>query len=503
MAGIGQARRRVAGTGAACRHGESLKRRASGRRLIGGLLSMPPFDSSLQTNEDFDLWQRVARLGTRFAAVPETLVTYRIRPDQSWFNSTRHVRDALTVMDRGHSPAHNNAREGAARRELAIHAYYLLIHSAGVVIAHGLPFKELLQAMATFLANAKISPEATLDPEASADALLGAVPMALCRPRSAWPEIWDEVAPGITDLLSQVEKVSGSAGLRRDTLAALERKISAGLTGDHRVGATVIARIAADRAIEDQRHGDARTLLGPVVYDGADVGRIDLAMDDGLVAGEVIKEAISVDCAWQILGRHFARHIYPRLSPVDLERLSADGGAPIAQPLASNDPALHDAIGWRTFLAELWGDAAPGDEDHPPLRQWAWNGALDGATPVDIALPLPTLIEQGVAAPIEFHIAGRTQGMFFVPTENGIVTPARLAAFLTQVHGFDLCRLIVREALVGQAADATSLVERLARKLRSHEAPGMRLVTVPRAAKSNVTRFPRTTSVKLDAPLTQ
>src|SRR5581483_9817629 len=62
------------------------------------------FDPGLKTCEDTDFWARVARTGTDFVAVPQTLVTYRIRPDQSWFDPERLASDTLAVLQSIHGP---------------------------------------------------------------------------------------------------------------------------------------------------------------------------------------------------------------------------------------------------------------------------------------------------------------------------------------------------------------------------------------------------------------
>src|SRR5262249_43307691 len=42
-----------------------------------------PFEHGRRTCADWDFWQRVARLGPRFVAVPEVLACYRLRPASS------------------------------------------------------------------------------------------------------------------------------------------------------------------------------------------------------------------------------------------------------------------------------------------------------------------------------------------------------------------------------------------------------------------------------------
>jgi hypothetical protein len=58
------------------------------------------FDTSLRTCEDWDLWRRVAALGTRFLPVPEPLAFYRLRQGSLTHDTRQMVRDAYVVLGR-------------------------------------------------------------------------------------------------------------------------------------------------------------------------------------------------------------------------------------------------------------------------------------------------------------------------------------------------------------------------------------------------------------------
>jgi hypothetical protein len=62
------------------------------------------FDPSLRTCEDWDLWQRIARLGARFGRIPDVLAWYRLRPYASWTSSSKFFIDGLRLVTQGHSP---------------------------------------------------------------------------------------------------------------------------------------------------------------------------------------------------------------------------------------------------------------------------------------------------------------------------------------------------------------------------------------------------------------
>ncbi|MDX8495212.1 trifunctional glycosyltransferase/class I SAM-dependent methyltransferase/polysaccharide deacetylase [Mesorhizobium sp. VK22B] len=68
------------------------------------IVELGGFDVSLRTCEDWDLWQRLARLGKRWVMVDEPLAFYRVSPNSLSRNSTRMLADAETVIARGFSP---------------------------------------------------------------------------------------------------------------------------------------------------------------------------------------------------------------------------------------------------------------------------------------------------------------------------------------------------------------------------------------------------------------
>ncbi|MER9303701.1 trifunctional glycosyltransferase/class I SAM-dependent methyltransferase/polysaccharide deacetylase [Mesorhizobium sp. M0496] len=68
------------------------------------IVELGGFDVSLRTCEDWDLWQRLARLGKTWVMVDEPLAFYRISPNALSRNSTQMLADAEIVIARGFSP---------------------------------------------------------------------------------------------------------------------------------------------------------------------------------------------------------------------------------------------------------------------------------------------------------------------------------------------------------------------------------------------------------------
>ncbi|TIQ37959.1 MAG: glycosyltransferase [Mesorhizobium sp.] len=68
------------------------------------IVELGGFDTSLRTCEDWDLWQRLARLGKRWVMVDEPLAFYRVSPNSLSLNSAQMMADAAIVIARGFSP---------------------------------------------------------------------------------------------------------------------------------------------------------------------------------------------------------------------------------------------------------------------------------------------------------------------------------------------------------------------------------------------------------------
>lgn len=67
------------------------------------IVELGGFDVSLRTCEDWDLWQRLARLGKNWVMVDEPLAFYRASPNALSRNSTQMLADAEIVIARGFS----------------------------------------------------------------------------------------------------------------------------------------------------------------------------------------------------------------------------------------------------------------------------------------------------------------------------------------------------------------------------------------------------------------
>lgn len=108
------------------------------------IVELGGFDVSLRTCEDWDLWQRVARLGKPWVMVDEPLAFYRASPNSLTRDSTQMLADAEIVIARGFSadprvkhpaPAHaqgaTSANGGTASEVLAWFALWSAASGCG------------------------------------------------------------------------------------------------------------------------------------------------------------------------------------------------------------------------------------------------------------------------------------------------------------------------------------------------------------------------------------
>ncbi|MEM7582209.1 MAG: trifunctional glycosyltransferase/class I SAM-dependent methyltransferase/polysaccharide deacetylase [Acidobacteriota bacterium] len=172
------------------------------------------FETELVTSEDWDFWQRIARLGTRFGAVPEVLAFYRMRPGSASKQAHRMLADALRVLEQGQVPdprvprPHPVHPEGLAEEPeiVTLQRFYFLCFSAGLVAGTGGDAKPLLE-----LLEDETFPN--LDPYLTADWMVSAAMDASGRPVPEWGEAWRDAEPSAIDFLTALEAHAEAPGL--------------------------------------------------------------------------------------------------------------------------------------------------------------------------------------------------------------------------------------------------------------------------------------------------
>ncbi|MEO8622923.1 MAG: trifunctional glycosyltransferase/class I SAM-dependent methyltransferase/polysaccharide deacetylase [bacterium] len=436
------------------------------------------FDDSFHVLQDWVMWQRVARLGARFGAVRRTLAFYAQRAGSLSSDPLPHFYEAMDIIALGHGPDPKlpEAAHAAGRPERDLQGARLsyLAWVAGMMLAHERDPSMLLDSVEPGRAN--------LEPADAAESIFRAVPAALGRTHDAWDDAWPRIEPLANRFFDALDARLDAPGLGNGIRTALATRVLHVVTPEGAAGRTLAGvharRIEVTRAVADIRlpHGTQR-LLALVELDGRRLGAVELPVFDDVVAGVVVRDAIADSCAWTLLGRFFERTQYARYEmrhEVDGWSAWRDGrcvAGRLPDDASERARALHDAIGWSLFVEELWRDGP--DPEVPPTSSSVLSrvlGVFGRARPVaplitvDSAdLPAALAVARG-GSEIAFSVGGAGIGVFAIPAH--VVGADALRQALVDAAGFEVCRVAVREALVGEPwDDGRTLHERLVASL--------------------------------------
>jgi len=441
------------------------------------------FDPSLATCEDWDLWLRLSRLGARWARVERQLACYRIRTLSASMASRRMLRDGLVVIDRAHGPdprldggPHPRAEgEDPARRARArlVHGVY----SAGLAVGQGEDGVVLLDALADERCPG-------LTPDDVAYALYEAVPLGRGTVPADWAAFPERTIAGVLALLEALERISGAPQLARRAARTLERLVGESGAAWSLPGRVVTATVDLEQPLADVEVPDAadRLVVAPC-YGELRLERVELPACDGRVPAALIADAVAAEHAWSLLGAFFAAGLEGALAVrVDDGRLTVRRGSVtlVDMELSSDEPLarlVHDYAGWELLLQEAWGapetpNAAFYDPAHDELLEPAGSvRAVDGWVAVELSEPLPEIV---CAGPVHAAVAigGATLAALALEPLDGRVSAGALRREICTQAGFELCRLVVRQGLLGRPrGDGVPLRARLREAAAAAAAP--------------------------------
>jgi peptidoglycan/xylan/chitin deacetylase (PgdA/CDA1 family) len=402
------------------------------------------FDVSLRTCGDWDLWQRVIRAGARIALVDEVVAAYRLRPHSLSLDARQVLRDGLEVIRRVHAhdgrvadpaPVYAN---GLPAGDAPSASLGLVGWAAGLALGNGHDPTRLLDLVEPVDGQ-------VVDATAVAVGLCLAAPIARGRPVSAWLELWPELEQPSRTFAAALEERLGAAGFAERMLCAFEREAVARSdpAEPFRIGTTYVLPIELADGVGRIPHlPDVERLHCVVRLGGTRVGSVQAAACDGAVLPDVLADGIVAELAWSILG--------------------------VVHERARRDSASISDDRWEFFLQQLWGlawrksdfydRARPDDRDGADLRV-----ARDGPLFVEIAHELPTVRLRARSVRVVPVLAGIPLGIVRVPAPRGVVRPQALRAAINASAGFELCRIALREGVLGRSLESeASLRARLA-----------------------------------------
>jgi peptidoglycan/xylan/chitin deacetylase (PgdA/CDA1 family)/GT2 family glycosyltransferase len=437
------------------------------------------FDESLVTCEDWDLWQRIARIGARFAAIPDYIAFYRMRAGSASGKGWRMLEDGLLVIDRGHgkdprlsgSQALERPSLSKAARDTA--RTYFACYTAGLEIAAGNDARDMIAKLGDDIS-------ADVDPHGVAETLFYAIPVGRAMDPSRWasfPERVHELCRLFIEALgARLDRPWLAFGARNE----LERMLLAETPAERpcRAGRWYLTELDVDgpAPADLQLEPDVERLLCKVHLGEVHIEDVEVPVIDGWVPARVLADAVAAPLAWEILQAFFERHVYPSLQielTKDGAHVARDGftlfeGA--LDPTRTAKQGVHDAIGWTILLQELWGIttwssddfyAAPGRVGRSaPARR---VGVDEARVEVDVAEPLPSLRLQGRdSLVVAVKLAGVPLTVMDCQARKGLLSAQDLRRAILMQTGYELCRAVVREAVLLAPTDASgSLGERL------------------------------------------
>lgn len=440
------------------------------------------FDPTLRTCEDWDLWQRIARLGARFGRIPDLLAWYRLRPYATWTSSSRFFIDGLRLVTQGHAPdlrvasPHPLHARGLGPERLASDRLYFACYCAGMELARDGDAPALLKALVD-------DRDPDLDPHRVSAELFNSAPLPGCHSTGEWGWLWPRLQKGIDEFLSGLEAQSQARGLAHRTRTILERKILqfAKTPRPLKIGGTLGVEIELTEPLADIHASfEIERILCDVKIEGETLWILDLPVFEGLLYGQVLADAVAAEFAWPILGRFFGRTIYHNIrretgeAGVSLWRENLRVAETVSAEELSDQIKLHDRIGWTLFLQEIWGRP-----DWPQSRFYdseaneeiaGCRRILGNATTIQVEGELTDLEISGESVDVEFTLGGASIAFITFRNDRKRIRAQQMQATLTREMGFELCRAAVREGLIGAPISGSlTLRERLVQAARMAE----------------------------------
>ena len=400
------------------------------------------FDTSLITCEDWDLWQRIARQGAYFGGIPEVLAYYRMRSQSLSDNGTQFFIDGLRVLRQGYAPdlrvpaPHPAYKDGLPADKLSSLQFHWAVWPAGLVIGLGQDARPLLQ-----LLNGQAP---GLDPDAIASSLFESVLLPTCCPPTNGWQLWNSISSSLQDFLIALEQAAEACGLARRVSIILERMVLENAVDAPlplQVGRTYGVQLDVTQPLREiAPPPEIERLHGTVTVAGQRIGTLELPVCDGRVSQIVLKDSIADQFCWQILGQFYQETVYCR----DAQ----------AEDQENDWRSQHNQIGWTTFLQDLWDrpDWA-GEAFYNASRFDAIDETLQLAAnslTLEVSHPFPHVLVADSNLTVILTVGGITFGQFTVPVNEGNISAQALRVAITMAGGLELCRVVVREALLEQ-----------------------------------------------------
>ncbi len=401
------------------------------------------FDPSMRAAEDWLLWQRIARLGARFGRIEESLAIYCCREGSLSRDVETMARACRRVFELGHTidpalPAFSTRVGTSESRRSGIVS--LVGWLAGSLAGSGHDPADLIEWI----------PSDALpgDPTHLASAMCETFGVAAGRTPD-WPGFWPRTRAKLERFVAGLERKVGFPRFGEFLLQRLERQVAikAGRALRATVGTTLGGPVEVTQPIDDIEATGVNRLVMSVSLEGVPIGEVDLPVFGDRVSRGVVLDAIADRFSWTILGAYFRRTRYRDVTfHIEANRWSAWREHELlwsGDPGEHDDPfwAFHDQTSWGHLLGELWGTPSAAE----PL-------VVDDDTVavLEITQPIPAIHASGSRAVVEARLAGCAIAHVSLPVpSSGGISPEQIRAAIGDRAGYEICRVAVREAVIG------------------------------------------------------
>ncbi|ODP36479.1 glycosyltransferase [Sphingomonas turrisvirgatae] len=229
------------------------------------------FDPALRIAEDWDLWQRLARIGVTFAPVPDVLVDVYVEPGSLSSNSARHLSDGLAVMRRGYGVDPRLSSDvsfagGAPARDFPSAAWYFAIWMAAAALGRG-------DDPVALIDGADLPEPGSLDSAVLAALIEDGLAIGAGPGSGPLHAAWSRLAGGVGAICDRIAARAESPILADQIRVTLERKIVEAVPAGQEARVGTFARIVVDLStvMRDRPLPDVDRVHTTLVVDGTPV----------------------------------------------------------------------------------------------------------------------------------------------------------------------------------------------------------------------------------------
>ena len=180
------------------------------------------FDVSLKTCEDWDLWQRIARIGARFEGVKELMAFYRMRNNSLSSDGMQFLSDALQVLTQAHAAddrlKHLNLLHPGGEPAALLPARKLAITTwiAGLLMGSG-------QRATHILTHFSDDIDPSLDPFHIAEIIFDSAIIASCKAPSEWHFLYPKLKIIFRSFYTRLKPVQGQPNWQKGVSGFLKK----------------------------------------------------------------------------------------------------------------------------------------------------------------------------------------------------------------------------------------------------------------------------------------